>query len=193
MNIKVRMVINFMKNLKIWYDESPYIDTFLESVWDDLFEESIIDTAKNALKKPKISGKNNFENTLNLTFKGIKISVDKKRSDEDSEMFLKRVKRDLSWLNKAYDKALNIAIEEDLLKLVDNWEMPKSPSKIKSLMKLDYVAYIPGPGDNKCRFHVAFNTTNRTKNDKFFGGHSYWITLDFENGENIQNEWTLQG
>lgn len=187
------MVINFMKNLKIWYDESPYIDTFLESVWDDLFEESIIDTAKNALKKPKISGKNKFENTLNITFKGIKISVDKKRSDEDSEMFLKRVKRDLSWLNKAYDKALNIAIKEDLLKLADNWEMPKSPSKIKSLMKLDYVAYIPGPGDNKCRFHVAFNTTSRTKNDKFFGGHSYWITLDFENGENIQNEWTLQG
>lgn len=51
------MVINFMKNLKIWCDESPYIDTFLESVWDDMFEESIIDTAKNALKKPKISGK----------------------------------------------------------------------------------------------------------------------------------------
>lgn len=191
----------YMAELKMWVNGLPdkpgpteeSVDDLLDDFSELLFNESIIDAAKNALKKPKISGKNKFENTLNLTFKGIKISVDKKRSDEDSEMFLKRVKLDLSWLNKAYNKALNTAIEEDLLKLADKWELPKSPSKIKSLMKLDYVAYIPGPGDNKCRFHVAFNTTSRTKNDKFFGGHSYWITLDFENGENIQNEWTLQG
>ena len=191
----------YMAELKMWVNGLPdkpgpteeSVDDLLDDFSELLFNESIIDAAKNALKKPKISGKNKFENTLNLTFKGIKISVDKKRSDEDSEMFLKRVKRDLSWLNKAYNKALNTAIEEDLLKLADKWELPESPSKIKSLMKLDYVAYIPGPGDNKCRFHVAFNTTSRTKNDKFFGGHSYWITLDFENGENIKNEWTLQG
>lgn len=182
-----------MTNLKLWVDDSPYIDEFLESVWDDLFEESIIDSARNALKKPKISGKTKFENQLNLTFKGIKISIDKNRSDANDEMFLKRVKRDLSWLNKAYDKTFNMVIEEYLLKIADNWEMPKSASKIKSLMKLDYAGYNPGPGENKCSFNVAYNSMYQNINKKFFDGHSFWIRLDFENGENYQNEWNIEG
>lgn len=182
-----------MENLKIWYDESPYIDTFLESVWGDLFEESIIDSAKNAIRKPKIMPSTDYSNQLNLTFKGIKLTVNKKRSDEDSEMFLKRVKRDLSWLNKVYDKAVNKAIKEDLLEMAENWEMPHSALKIKSLMKLDYVQYNPGPADNECTFTVAFNTSANHINDKFFYGHSYWIEIGLSDGKPVSIEYTMEG
>ena len=191
----------YMAELKMWVNGLPdkpgpteeSVDELLDNFSDILFEESIIDSAKNTLRKPKIMPSTDYSNQLNLTFKGIKLTVNKKRSDEDSEMFLKRVKRDLSWLNKVYDKAVNKAIKEDLLEMAENWEMPCSASKIKSLMKLDYVQYNPGPGDNECTFTVAFNTSANHINDKFFYGHSYWIEIGLSDGKPVSIEYSMEG
>ena len=172
-----------MSNIKLWVDDSPYIDEFLESVWDELFEESIIDSVRNTIKKPKIIPSTKCSNQLNLTFKGIKLSIDKKESDEDPEMFLKRAKRDLTWLNKYYDKAVDIAIKEDLLPMAKNWEMPTSVSKIKSLMKLDYVEYTPLKTDTDCVFMLGFNTGEKYRNNDFFHGYTYWIEIGVINGK----------
>lgn len=168
-----------------------YIDLILEEAEDYLYNESLVDSIKNNVKKPKISSKNVFENQLNLSFNGVKVSVDKKLSDENAGRFLNAIKKDLTALNKVYKKEIDLAVETYLLKLANtHYEMNTTSQKIKSMLKLDYIGYTPR-ANNTCSFNLAFNSS--THNPKFFDGQSFWIGIDFENGKKVNSEYNLQG
>ena len=49
-----------------------YVDLILEEAEDYLYSESLVDSIKNKVKKPKISSKNAFENQLNYHLTGLK-------------------------------------------------------------------------------------------------------------------------
>ena len=168
-----------------------YVDLILEEAEDYLYSESLVDSIKNKVKKPKISSKNAFENQLNLSFNGVKVSVDKNVSNENADKFLNTIKKDLTALNKVYKKEIDLVVDTYLLKLANtHYDMNTTSHKIKSMLKLDYVGYIPRT-NNRCSFNLAFNSTMH--NPKFFDGHSLWIGIDFENGEKVESEYNLQG
>lgn len=168
-----------------------YVDLILEEAEDYLYSESLVDSIKNKVKKPKISSKNAFENQLNLSFNGVKVSVDKKVSDVNAGRFLNAIKKDLTALNKVYKKEIDLAVETYLLKLANtHYEMNTTSQKIKSMLKLDYIGYTPR-ANNTCSFNLAFNSS--THNPKFFDGQSFWIGIDFENGKKVNSEYNLQG
>lgn len=168
-----------------------YVDIILEEAEDYLYSESLVDSIKNNVKKPKISSKNAFENQLNLSFNGVKVSVDKKLSDENAGRFLNAIKKDLTALNKVYKKEIDLAVETYLLKLANtHYEMNTTSKKIKSMLKLDYIGYTPR-ANNTCSFNLAFNSSMH--NPKFFDGQSFWIGIDFENGKKVNSEYNLQG
>ena len=119
------------------------------------------------------------------------MSVDKKVSDENADKFLNTIKKDLTALNKVYKKEIDLVVDTYLLKLANtHYDMNTTSHKIKSMLKLDYVGYIPRT-NNRCSFNLAFNST--THNPNFFDGHSLWIGIDFENGEKVESEYNLQG